>query len=82
MSAATRATKGARKGLDYSRTAIAKDPSYALGYAGVAESFHIVRITGALPRREAFAKQKEATLRVLELDPSLAEAHVSLAHLR
>jgi len=73
---------GARKGLDYSRKAVAKDPSYALAYAGVAESFHILRLTGALPWREACAKQKEAAIRALELDPSLAEAHVSLAQVR
>jgi TolB-like protein/DNA-binding winged helix-turn-helix (wHTH) protein/Tfp pilus assembly protein PilF len=72
----------ARKGLDYSRKAVAKDPSYALAYAGVAHSFQILRITGALPWHEAFAKQKEAAIRALELDPSLAEAHVSLAQVR
>src|SRR6516164_6091359 len=66
---------GARKGLDYSRKAIAKDPSYALAYAGVAESYFVLGLTGALPWEEASPKQKEAAIRALELDPSLAEAH-------
>ena len=74
--------ESAWKGLDYSRKAVAKDPNYALGYAGVAESFHILRLSGALPRQEGFVKQKEATIRALELNPSLAEAHVSLAQVR
>ena len=73
---------GARKGLDYSRKAIAKDPSYALAYAGVAESYFILGLTGALPWGDAIPKQKEAASRALELDPSLAEAHASLAQIR
>jgi TolB-like protein/Tfp pilus assembly protein PilF len=74
--------EGARKGLDYSQKAIAKDPSYALGYAGVAESFFKLGLTGALPWAEAIPKQREAANRALELDPSLAEAHASLAQIR
>jgi tetratricopeptide (TPR) repeat protein len=74
--------EGARKGLDYSQKAIAKDPSYALAYAGVAESFFKLGLTGALPWEEAIPKQKEAAIRALELDPSLAEAHASLAEIR
>jgi tetratricopeptide (TPR) repeat protein len=74
--------EGARKGLDYSQKAIAKDPSYAPGYAGVAESFFILGLTGALPWEEAIPKQKEAAIRALELDPSLAVAHASLAQIR
>jgi TolB-like protein/DNA-binding winged helix-turn-helix (wHTH) protein len=74
--------ESARKGLDYSEKAIAKDPSYALAYAGVAESFLILRLTGALPWEHAFSKQKEASIRALQLDPSLAEAHVFLAQVR
>jgi TolB-like protein/DNA-binding winged helix-turn-helix (wHTH) protein len=74
--------EGARKGLDYSEKAIAKDPSYALAYAGVAESYFVLGLTGALPWEEASPKQKEAAIRALELDPSLAEAHASLAHAR
>jgi Tfp pilus assembly protein PilF len=42
----------------------------------------MLRLTGALPRQESFAKQKEATIRALELDPSPAEAHVSLAQVK
>jgi len=74
--------EGARKGLDYSQQAIAKDPSYALGYAGVAESYFKLGLSGALPWEEAIPKQKEAAIRALELDPSIAEAHAFLADIR
>jgi TolB-like protein len=74
--------EGARKGLDYSQKAIAKDPSYALGYVGVAESFFTLGLTGAVPWEEAYPKQKEAAIKALALDPSLAEAHASLAQVR
>ena len=67
------------KGLDYFQKAIAKDPSYALAYVGVADSFFILGSNGNLSPKEAFPKGKEAAIKALELDPSLAEAHASLA---
>ena len=66
------------KGLDYFQKAIAKDPSYALAYAGVADSYLMLG-GGFLSPREAFPKAKEAAIKALELDPSLAEAHASIA---
>jgi TolB-like protein/DNA-binding winged helix-turn-helix (wHTH) protein/Tfp pilus assembly protein PilF len=67
------------KGLDYFQKAIAKDPSYALAYAGVADSFQMLGSLGGLPIKEAFPKAKEAAMKALQLEPSLAEAHASLA---
>jgi len=74
--------EGAQKGLDYSQQAVAKDSSYALAYAGVAESYFLLGLTGALPWEEAYPKQKDAAIKALALDPSLAEAHASLAQVR
>jgi TolB-like protein/DNA-binding winged helix-turn-helix (wHTH) protein len=74
--------EGARKALAYFQKAIAKDPNYAVAYAGVAESFNILGLTLSLPLKEAFLKQKQATIRALQLDPSLADAHVSLAQVK
>jgi TolB-like protein len=62
------------KGLDYFQKAIEKDPSYALAYAGIADSFYILGINGNLSPREAFPKAKEAAIKALGLDPSLAQA--------
>ena len=67
------------KGLDYFQKAIAKDPSYALANAGVADSFIVLGMNGNLSPQEAFLKAKEAASKALGLDPSLAQAHASLA---
>jgi TolB-like protein/DNA-binding winged helix-turn-helix (wHTH) protein len=70
------------KALEYYKKAIAKDPSYALGYAGVADGFVVLAISGGLPYKEASPKINEAALKALALDPSLAEAHSSLAFVK
>jgi TolB-like protein/DNA-binding winged helix-turn-helix (wHTH) protein len=84
--------EGAWKALDYFQKATAKDPQYALAYAGVADSFlelafsdvgeHVHRLAALLPRKEAFPKAREAAAKALVLDPSLAEAHTALATLK
>ena len=74
-----RTAEGEWKGLDYFQKAVAKDPSYALGYAGVADSYVVLGHHGRLPPKEALPKAKEAAMKALEIDPTLAEAHTSLA---
>jgi TolB-like protein len=74
-----RDAEGEWKGLDYFQKAIAKDPNYALAYVGVADSFLVLSHHNRLPPREALPKAKEAAMKALQLDPSLAEAHASLA---
>jgi TolB-like protein/DNA-binding winged helix-turn-helix (wHTH) protein len=71
-------SEGPRKGLDYFQKAIARDPGYALAYAGLAESF-LVLGGPVFPRNEAFLqKAREAAVKALALDPSIAEAHTAL----
>jgi len=77
-----RTAEGEWKGLDYFQKAIARDPKYALAYAGVADSFVVLGGHARLPATEALPKAKEAALKALELDPSLAEAHTSLAFVK
>src|SRR6202045_3841616 len=66
------------KAIAFYEQAIARDPNYALAYAGLA-SAHILSpfYTGA-DRREANSKAKEAALKALRLDPNLSEAHLAL----
>jgi serine/threonine protein kinase/tetratricopeptide (TPR) repeat protein len=77
------ASKGTRegidKGIDYLHQAIALDPNYALPYAGIAFSY-IWASDWLLPPTEAMPKAKEAARRALELDDTLAEAHVELGN--
>ena len=70
------------KGLDYFQRAIAKDPNYAPAYAGVADSYEMLGYVGGLPMKEALPKAKDAAMKALQLDPSLAEAHTSLAYIK
>ncbi len=71
-----------KKGIQYFEQAIAVDSSYALAYAGLADSYNILVSYSALAPKEAFPKAKLAAERALELDERLGEAHASLAFVR
>jgi serine/threonine protein kinase/tetratricopeptide (TPR) repeat protein len=64
------------------QAAIAKDPSYALAYARLANSLRTMVAWNFLPGREAFPRAREAANKALELDPSLSEAHTALAEVK
>lgn len=72
----------ARRGIEYFQQAIDEDPSYALAYAGLADAY--TSLGGwegdALEPREAFPRAKAAAAKAIELDPTLGEAHASLAN--
>ncbi len=59
--------------------ALDADPTYALAYAGLADTYILLGNHGVLPQREAKPRAKAAALKALEIDETLAEAHVSLA---
>ncbi len=67
-----------KKGIECFKQAIAKDPNYALAYAGLADSYTILGNYNLLPPRETYPKAKEAASKALSIDPNLAEAHASL----
>jgi serine/threonine protein kinase/tetratricopeptide (TPR) repeat protein len=74
-----RTEESLKKGIEYFNEAIEKDPNYALAYAGLADSYIILGNFGLLPPRDAYPKSRAAATKALEIDHSLAEAHVSLA---
>jgi tetratricopeptide (TPR) repeat protein len=74
--------EGINKAIAYFRQAIAKDPNYALAHASLALCFVQPGIYGFVPSTETFPKAKEAALKALELDDTLAEAHTSLAYIK
>jgi serine/threonine-protein kinase len=67
------------KAIDYFQQAIAKDPNYALAYDGLADVYNILGTYNYAPPKEVYPKAKEAELKGLQLDDTLAEAHTSLA---
>jgi len=74
-----RTEDGFTRGLDYFKQALAKDPRYALAYAGIADCYNLLGIWGAMAPHEAMPKVKEAALAAIAIDNTLAEAHTSLA---
>jgi serine/threonine-protein kinase len=67
------------RGIDYFEQAIARDPGYALAYAGVADCYNMLGFYCALPPGDSFPKAKSNAVKALELNDGLAEAHTSLA---
>jgi tetratricopeptide (TPR) repeat protein len=73
--------EGFRKALELYERAVSLDPTYALVWAAIAETYG----NGAdlfLPSVEAFSKARAAAERALRLDESLSEAHTSLGIVR
>ena len=71
--------EGFYKAIGYFQQAIEKDPSYALAYAGVADSYVLLGWNSYLPPKDAFPKGKAAAMTALEIAPDLGEAHTALA---
>ena len=62
------------------RQAIDRDPNYAAAYAGLSLAYLNAQILGLLSPEESMPKAKEAARKALELDESLADAHVAMAY--
>src|SRR5437762_9980152 len=67
-----------RKAIEFFNQAIAKDPSYALAYAGLADSYLLLPNYGGAATADVVPPARAAVTKALELDASLAEAHASL----
>jgi len=77
-----RTEEGMNKSIEYFENAIKIDPSYALAYSGLADSYHILSSSGFLAPSQGFPKAKEAALKALSIDDTLAEAYTSLARIK
>jgi TolB-like protein len=73
-----RTEEGLKKSVEYFEKSVAKDPDYALAYAGLADAYCILAWWGWFPRAEGYAKAKEFALQALNIDKNLAEAHTTL----
>jgi TolB-like protein/DNA-binding winged helix-turn-helix (wHTH) protein len=70
---------GFQQAIEYFQQAIAKDPSYAPAYAGLANSYALMPGYTPAPAAQYMPKAREAAVRALEIDDALPEAHVALA---
>jgi TolB-like protein/Tfp pilus assembly protein PilF len=68
------------KAKEYFEQAIAKDPTFAPAYSGLADTyFYLSYGWGHIPPREGMPLSRAAALKAIELDNSAAEGHASLA---
>jgi len=72
--------EGFQKAVEYFQEAIARDPSYAVAYAGLADAYNLSSFRNVFAPAAVMPKAKAAAARALEIDADLAEAHVSLAY--
>ena len=67
-----------KKGIEFFEQAIATDPLYSAAYAGIADSYNALGYGSFVAPQLTFPKAKEAALKALRLDSTLAEPHASL----
>ena len=69
---------GLKKSIEYFNQAIEKDPNYALAWAGLANGYWEDSDIHVSPH-DVMPKAKQAALKALAIDDTLAEAHCALA---
>jgi serine/threonine-protein kinase len=72
---------GIGKAIAYYQQAIAKEPNYALAFAGLANCYLHLWYYSYLPPDEAVPHLRAAAARALAIDSTLSEAHLALARL-
>jgi eukaryotic-like serine/threonine-protein kinase len=65
--------------IDFFEQAIALDPDYALAYTGLSDCYALQVDYRSVPVAEGMEKAKYYARKALAIDPTLAEAHASLA---
>jgi serine/threonine protein kinase/tetratricopeptide (TPR) repeat protein len=74
-----RGKENLEKSIEYFKLALMEDPNYALAYTGISDAYITLANNEYIPSKEGYPKAKEAVLKALELDNTLAEAYNSLA---
>jgi DNA-binding winged helix-turn-helix (wHTH) protein/TolB-like protein len=67
--------------IGFFEQAIAKDPTYALAFAALADSYAFLGVFGMRTPHEVFPKARRAVEKALSIDPDLAAAHSALGHI-
>ena len=79
--------EGLDQGIHYLQQAIEEDPNDPLGYAGLADCYVLWAwagdiFSGDLTPKDTMPQARDAATRALQLDESLAEAHMALANVK
>jgi serine/threonine-protein kinase len=73
-----RTAENIQKAIAEFQQAIERDPGFALGYVGLADSYIVLSQYAGRPQTETIPQAKMAVERALQIDDSMAEAHASL----
>ena len=69
------------KGLRFFEQALVRDPRYVLAYSGIADYYIASVSNGTVAPKEAVPKAKEAIMKALTIDNSVAELHNTLGYI-
>lgn len=73
-----RSVDDARRAVAFFNEAIARDSMFAQAHAGLADVYALLPYYRAATSEESFARAKAAAMRAIELNPALADPHVTL----
>ena len=74
-----RTIEGFNKAIEYFQQSVEADPNYALGYAGLADSYALQSGYSGIPAKDSFPKAEAAAMKALAIDHKLAEAQATIA---
>lgn len=79
-----RTEDGLSRSIVYFNESIARDPQYALAWAGLADAYSVTGYLGYkfMQADDAYRKAEEAAKRALEIDRTTAEAHTAMSVVR
>jgi TolB-like protein/DNA-binding SARP family transcriptional activator/Flp pilus assembly protein TadD len=69
-----------RRAVHVLEAAVSRAPDYAQAHVGLGDAYAVLGFYDFLPPSEAFPRARDAALRALELDPSLAATHATLGY--
>ena len=75
-----RTPDGIKQAIEQFQQSIERDPNFALGHVGLADSYIGLTFYDFAAPHETMPKAKESAIKALALDNTVAEAHASLAH--
>ena len=74
--------EGFRNGIEYFKRAEEKDPTFALAFSGLADSYALLSDIGVARPVDEMPKAKAAAEKAIDADPTLAEAYTSRAFVK
>ena len=77
-----RTEEGLKDSIDDFQKALAKDPKFALAYAGLADAYSFLGRLGFARPGDVYPKAKEAAEKALQIDDALAEGYIALAFVK